>query len=125
LRTRLDGYYQAQGRTDALLISLPKGGYVPQFERRVPGAPAKTSRPLPWRQLTAAAVVVLGLLSIALVWSRPVPVLDRPESWYDVELRSDGALGSVVGTDVILSPDGSRVVFVAQDKDGVAHVYTR
>src|SRR5215470_1116852 len=31
LRARLSTYYQDEGKTDPILISLPKGGYLPQF----------------------------------------------------------------------------------------------
>src|SRR6516162_1325209 len=31
LRARLSTYYQNEGKTDPILISLPKGGYLPQF----------------------------------------------------------------------------------------------
>jgi Tol biopolymer transport system component len=37
LRARLSSYYEAEGKGDALLISLPKGRYVPEFtERQTP-----------------------------------------------------------------------------------------
>ena len=38
LRERLQSYYAGEGQTDALLIDLPKGGYVPRFTER-PVAP--------------------------------------------------------------------------------------
>lgn len=34
LRDRLNSYYEAEGEADPVLISLPKGGYVPEL---VPG----------------------------------------------------------------------------------------
>lgn len=34
LRARLEKYYASEGRTDAVLIALPKGTYVPRFQRR-------------------------------------------------------------------------------------------
>jgi hypothetical protein len=33
LRTRLSEYYSVEGKADALVIELPKGGYVPTFRR--------------------------------------------------------------------------------------------
>jgi len=33
LRQRLDNYYEREGSTDPVLISLPKGGYTPRFRR--------------------------------------------------------------------------------------------
>src|SRR3954464_12420606 len=35
LRSRLERYYATDGRTDSVVIVLPKGSYVPQFESRV------------------------------------------------------------------------------------------
>jgi hypothetical protein len=32
LRTRLEKYYAAEGQADPLVITLPKGSYVPRFE---------------------------------------------------------------------------------------------
>ena len=34
LRDRLSSYYEAEGEADLVLISLPKGGYVPEFSER-------------------------------------------------------------------------------------------
>src|SRR5712691_3619052 len=34
LRARLKEYYESEGREDALIIDLPKGGYVPAFRLR-------------------------------------------------------------------------------------------
>src|SRR6266566_2032494 len=36
LRDRLRSYYEDEGRSDPILISLPKGGYVPEFLERAP-----------------------------------------------------------------------------------------
>src|SRR5215217_6897593 len=34
LRDRLERYYSSEGRSDPIQLSLPKGSYVPRFERR-------------------------------------------------------------------------------------------
>src|SRR5215468_775038 len=34
LRDRLDSYYRREGAEDPIVISLPKGGYVPEFSER-------------------------------------------------------------------------------------------
>ena len=44
---------------------------------------------------------------------------------FEVELKSDGVLGSEVGTDVQITPDGTRVVYVSRDANGLAHLNTR
>jgi dipeptidyl aminopeptidase/acylaminoacyl peptidase len=41
LRDRLRSYYQGEGEADRLLITLPKGGYVPEFSERQLPAPSK------------------------------------------------------------------------------------
>ena len=44
LRDRLSFYYENEGKEDFVLISVPKGGYVPEFsERRPPGAPTRAA----------------------------------------------------------------------------------
>src|SRR5262245_24937275 len=40
LRQKLEQYYEREGAADAILIVLPKGGYIPQFLERTAGAPA-------------------------------------------------------------------------------------
>jgi eukaryotic-like serine/threonine-protein kinase len=39
LRDRLSSYYEGDGRADLTLISIPKGGYVPEFSERHPPTP--------------------------------------------------------------------------------------
>jgi Tol biopolymer transport system component len=41
LRDRLNSYYHGAGEADRVLISLPKGGYVPEFSERQPPASSK------------------------------------------------------------------------------------
>jgi Tol biopolymer transport system component len=44
LRDRLSSYYEGEGEVDSVLISLPKGRYVPEFsERRLSAAPKRTA----------------------------------------------------------------------------------
>src|SRR5712691_6716008 len=44
LRDRLNSYYEDQGEVDPVLVSLPKGGYVPEFsERQSSAAPKRTA----------------------------------------------------------------------------------
>ena len=126
LRSRLALYYGTEGQADLLVISLPKGSYVPVFEARVALNPAVEKpaavRVGPWK--LAAAVLGLALLIISLwAWRSTRPAagaLTRLE----VELRTEGSLGSEVGTDVVISPDGTRLAFVARDTNAVPHLYT-
>lgn len=41
LRSRLDRYYEHSGKCDPLLVSVPKGSYVPRFEMRAPKSAAE------------------------------------------------------------------------------------
>jgi TolB-like protein/Tfp pilus assembly protein PilF len=41
LRAKLGQYYREEGRSDALIVDLPKGGYAPVFTRREAPAPPK------------------------------------------------------------------------------------
>jgi TolB-like protein len=73
LRARLAEYYSGAGKSDALIIELPKGGYVPSFRPGVAdGGPESPSR----RQFSLPFALVAGacLLAVALTttwwWSR-------------------------------------------------------
>jgi hypothetical protein len=135
LRNRIERYYAANGRTDEVLITLPKGSYVPQLQTRaIPAAapaPAATAggqdstagrlQRLIWFVLgaiTAGAVVML----LVSTRGREAPT---PEFGGDVELGGAGySPGSDVGNDVIISPDGTRIVFVALGSDHVSRLMT-
>ena len=82
LRKRLDDYYASDGAGGALRIDIPKGSYVPRFERRAPAgvpseaaatAPAGRSRsPLKW--LAAAAIAAVAGGAVWAMWWRPPAV---------------------------------------------------
>ena len=85
--------------------------------------PARTR--LPW-----ALAAVLAAVSIALgaaLWrsARPLEATPQASVRLDLDLGSDVVLGSSVGPSVILSPDGARLVFVSQGRDGVRRLFTR
>ena len=156
LRDRLARYYEADGRDDPIVLSVPKGSYVPRFSVRdageSPGAapqpepsqaleppPKPSPEPMPipsvatrsrsgrrrgW--LAAGSGLLVGVVA-AVAWMRHMPLTagDPPLLRFEVELRSGGTLGSEVGTDVVLSADGTRLVFVARDSTGRAHLYAR
>jgi adenylate cyclase len=71
LRARLAEYYLGEGKDDAIVIELPKGGYTPQFRRREsasesPAPPGKTGQRTWLIVLAASLLVALA----ALVWYR-------------------------------------------------------
>src|SRR5580704_12443946 len=77
LRARLSEYYIKEGKADALVIELPKGGYVPRFrevedERQITAPiPEETRSPLGARFWVAfgLACLVIGLAATAWLWS--------------------------------------------------------
>ena len=71
-------------------------------------------------------VTVAACVFAAATWRLREPRSSsvQPPYRFDVELQSDGELGSEVGTDVVISPDGTHVVFVARGSDGVARLNT-
>ena len=70
-------------------------------------------RRLPW--FVAGAAGVVAAVALLAPQSTPRPV-ERPLVRLDVDLGSDVSLASRQGTDVIVSPDGSRLVFVSQGR---------
>ena len=144
LRGRLERYYANEGRTDPVEIILPKGAYVPRFEyRAAPDAVEPVTAPRVdaaphnviskdrsgrWNWLAAGILVGAVLASgIALLWEAR-NVNRTSESGlvqFDIELKAGGSLGSEVGPDMILSPDGKRIVYVTLDGQGVKHLNAR
>jgi TolB-like protein/Flp pilus assembly protein TadD len=90
LRTRLSDYYSKDGKADALVIELPKGGYIPRFreaaveppiaEPAPEPAPAKPTRHL-WFKIAMASLVV-ALAIVGGWWAQrsnaPIPIAVLP-----------------------------------------------
>jgi hypothetical protein len=121
LRTRLALYYSTEGLADQVAISLPKGSYVPVFETRTHDRAVLPASDRRWK-MTALAFAALALIALGWSWragdSRPAPFRR-----FEVELRSGGSLGGTVSPDVAISPDGSLLIFIAQDANAVARIY--
>lgn len=82
LRSRLDEYYNNEGATSSMRISLPRGGYVAQFEPHV-AAPAPAPVVVPRRRTWATWPLTAGLICAVTVmvlwlggWNRTPP---KPE----------------------------------------------
>ena len=106
LRSRLLVYYQAEGASDAVVISLPKGGYVPEFqESESSGAILNEPRKKQFSILISAVAVaaVLGFLLSWLIWSST----DRNQQG----LRESARLS-------VLPPDGCELQNSAVSPDG-------
>jgi len=70
LRSRLEKYYSTEGQADTLIITLPKGSYVPRFQTR-PDSGSRGARPgtlralpgrIPWAGLGFIVVVFVMML---------------------------------------------------------------
>ena len=105
LRTRLCQYYETEGFGDPVIISIPKGTYVPVFENRHAGAETVSPARQPIRTKWVAAVFAAGIAAcFGMLWlprlgSSPSPRLVPLTSYPGVEEQPS------------LSPDGSRVAF--------------
>ena len=69
LRRALEHYYLTDGRTDPMVIAIPKGAYVPIFERRRPaedGLPAESADPRPNARATAITTTLPGRRPLAV-----------------------------------------------------------
>ena len=140
LRARLERYYAAEGRADPLEIALPKGSYVPQFLDRIDRSNLEASgnasvlkserTELAWANRLSWLVVGVLAVTCAVgigIWvsqhfARPA---ESSLVQFDVELKTRGEVGSQIGTDVILSPDGKRLIYVSLGPDGVSRLTTR
>lgn len=116
LRRRLLQYYESEGRGAPLTIVLPRGGYAPLFEA---GPAEAATRDGPGRSVWFGLGVALGAAGVALgmvaLWPTSPPSIDRAFE-LDVELRVSDTVGSEVGTDVVIAPDGTRIAFVTHDE---------
>ncbi len=86
LRARLAEYYVGEGSGDAVIIELPKGGYVPVFRQaeaaaRPPGSGAEAPRGLK-PALLALAGIAVAIAALGWWWvqqkSAPVPIAVLP-----------------------------------------------
>ena len=79
LRSRLDEYYNGDGAASTIRISLPRGGYVAQFERRAEAlapAPAVAEKRRTWAAwpLTAGLICAVAAMVVWLGgWNRTPP----------------------------------------------------
>jgi Tol biopolymer transport system component/tRNA A-37 threonylcarbamoyl transferase component Bud32 len=77
----------------------------------VSAAPGRNRERLPWA--VAAAVTIIAVVASGALWRSTQPV-EHPLVWLDVDLGPNVSLSSVAGADAIISPDGTRLVYVSQ-----------
>ena len=88
---------------------------APKDSGATQAASASTSKLL--LAIGAAAVATTIIAAVALWgWWRATQPVERALVRLDVDLGSDVSLGSARGTDAILSPDGTRLVYVSQGR---------
>jgi serine/threonine-protein kinase len=79
-----------------------------------------------WR-VAAGVLAVVSAISAWGWWrtTKFVEGMSQPAVRADLELGPDVSFGSTIGPAVILSPDGTRLVFVSRGKDGTPRLFTR
>jgi hypothetical protein len=72
VRKHLELYYEVEGALDPIEIALPKGRYVPRFQRRTPLSSPERPAPPPPRRLApiAMALLAVGAITATVLWSR-------------------------------------------------------
>jgi hypothetical protein len=90
-------------------IAAPKDAGATQ------AAPASTSKLL---LAVAAGLAIVAVVTSWVAWraTRPTDQTLRPLVRLDVDLGPDVSLGSIAGTDAIISPDGTRLGYVSQGR---------
>jgi Tol biopolymer transport system component len=146
LRGRLAEYYVGEGKDDAIVIELPKGGYTPAFRLRDPVSPPDSPHGSPpekatlpnkrisWRVwlVTAAVAIALTIAAIRWIeeterfWRNPIGE-GRFETLTDFDGTEQAAAVSRDGKFVafLSSRDGQTDVWVTQPGSGQFHNLTR
>jgi Tol biopolymer transport system component len=110
LRSRLELYYATEGASDVILITLPKGGYVPVFEKRSTDNTSSTA-PRHRERLIWGALALLAMIALT-------------EGFWLWRLAGNGPVASEMRLEITtppttdpismaLSPHGDQIVFVA------------
>ena len=90
LRQRLEKYYTTEQPHAAVRIEVPRGGYVPQYTRQSPAAPAEPAAEAPvvsrsgwpkWIVAVAASCLAVGIAAGVLVAPAPHPASILKEAW--------------------------------------------
>jgi Tol biopolymer transport system component len=134
LRTRLDVYYATEGAGEPVRILLPKGGYVPRFERLERTPPARPSEEAgaaaaevapasvpSGRMVRSAALLVAAAVLAVSAWA----VGRRTAAPVAAEMRLE--ITTPPTTDpasLAIAPDGRRLAFVASN-GGVPRLWLR
>jgi Tol biopolymer transport system component len=96
-------------------IEIEDALVAPKDSGSTQAAPASTSK-MPWAVAAVLAVLLVATSWVAWRATRPVEQPLRPLVRLDVDLGPDVSLSSQRGTDTILSPDGTRLVYISQGR---------
>ena len=81
---------------------------------------------LPWAVAGALALALTIAIALLAPWRSAPRLIESPAVRLDLDLGPDVSLGSTTtGAAVILSPDGTRLVFVSRSADGPRRLFTR
>jgi Tol biopolymer transport system component len=99
-------------------IEIQEAIAAPKDSGATQAAPASTRKLLLAVGAVAAALAIIAVVALWGWWraTRPVEQALRPLVRLDVDLGLDVSLGATYGTDAILSPDGTRMVYVSQGR---------
>jgi Tol biopolymer transport system component len=114
LRDRLESYYRREGAEDPVVISLPKGGYIPEFLERqpLPDSPPTSRR----SSISYAGWALFGLAALALVWLSLHKAPPSAGSYRFSILPPDRSAFEFFA----ISPDGRTLAFTAAWKGSIA-----
>jgi Tol biopolymer transport system component len=134
LRGRLAEYYVGEGKDDAIVIELPKGGYTPAFRLRDPASPPTLpDKKIGRRVWLVIAAVAIALAIAAIRWAQETerfwrnPIADaRFQTLTDFDGTEQAAAVSRDGKFVafLSSRDGHNDVWVTQPGSGQFHNLT-
>ena len=110
LRDRLESFYRREGADDPVLISLPKGGYVPEFSERPPAATLPPNHRA--SAMSYAGWVLAAMTALALAW---VSFRKAPDATAAFRLSILPPENTSFESFAV-SPDGRTVAFTADWK---------
>jgi Tol biopolymer transport system component len=95
-------------------IEIQEALAAPRDSGATPVPLTSKSKLLPWA--VAATLAIIAAVALLGWWHSLRPAELKPLVRFDVDLGPDVSLGSPMGADAILSPDGTRMVYVSQGK---------
>jgi Tol biopolymer transport system component len=111
LRDRLTSYYEIEGKSDPVVIALPKGGYVPEFHDR---------RPRAFAIGPVFGIILVGLVAVIFGWMY-WPGSPRPPRLLRLSVLPPE--GSPFESFAV-SPDGCKIAFTSSLR-GVVMLWVR